>query len=227
MSNLGDGTVPKEGGQIKGLDAEYEVVAEHGSIPANADAQRILTDIRKQINNEKVRSELVEKMTEFAEDNLPKARPRSGLAATGDSMLDMARALAMLFMRGTPDPEKIKLRDEIKDMASKLVRNARANITIEKGVEKDASGEDMPEHLYISVADYEVQDSGTGEISNATMTITVDSLATFEEALSNTGSLAAAYQSRKIIVEGRGGILNTLNGKIAKWISKYVRISGF
>jgi pimeloyl-ACP methyl ester carboxylesterase len=65
-NKLGDGTVPQQGAEVKGLDGTYEVKSEHGSIPSNADAQKILTDLRKQVNNEVFRKSMADKVTLMA-----------------------------------------------------------------------------------------------------------------------------------------------------------------
>jgi pimeloyl-ACP methyl ester carboxylesterase len=62
----GDGTVPLEGALVDGLDGVYEVESGHGDIPNNAQAQELLTGIRKQVNNEDYRKELVDKATTMA-----------------------------------------------------------------------------------------------------------------------------------------------------------------
>ncbi|MBM2831531.1 MAG: hypothetical protein HW414_583 [Dehalococcoidia bacterium] len=213
VNKEGDGTVPLKGAKIDGVDGVFDVKAEHGSIPSNVDAQKILTDLRKKIHNEDFRNGLVDNMSGFARGKLAELSMTPRFSGLTPSMFGLIKdAVLWLFQ---PDPEKIKLRDEIRAMALAEFRNARANITIAVAADKE-----NPEHLYMVIDNYELKDAGTGVVSGATVNIKVDSYRTFEQVVKKQMNLMAAYTSGAVKVEG-AGFSDGLQLKIAQWLVKY------
>jgi pimeloyl-ACP methyl ester carboxylesterase len=222
-STKGDGTVPAEGAKIAGIQP-VTVKSEHMSIPGNADAQKILTTIRQATNNESVRSDLVKKINTMAVDNIPKAKPAKPSATGESSLAEFAREIVLWVIRGRPDPEKQKLAIEIKDLTYQLLRDARANITISKGVDKNDP--DKPDQFYLIAKNYQIIDVGTGGLKSANVKLIVDSYDVAIKALKNTDELTQAYAGRNLRVEGTGGIIDSINAKMLKWISKYFKFKG-
>ncbi|MDP2744304.1 MAG: alpha/beta fold hydrolase [Dehalococcoidia bacterium] len=211
VNKVGDGTGSFKGAEVDGLDGTFVVKSEHGAIPSNTKAQEILTDLRKKINNEDFRKGLVDNMSAFAKENIAKARRPSSFSDDGPSMFGMFKKMVLWII----DPEKIKLRDEIRGMFLAELRNARANITIAVAADKE-----NPEHLYMVIDDYALKDAGTGVVSGATVNIKVDSYRTFEQVVKKQMDLMAAYTSGAVKVEG-AGFSDRLQLKLAQWIIKY------
>jgi pimeloyl-ACP methyl ester carboxylesterase len=214
----GDGTVPLMGAQVKGLDETFEVKSEHGAIPSNADAQKILTNIRKNVNNEEFRQELVNKVTVMAGVKLAEF----GRGGFSETKFNLWEYLGLLIMRGQQDEEKQDLKKEIRNLAASVIRNCRVNITINSAV--DPANKALAEHLYLVIDDFKIKDSGTGIVSGANVNVIVDSYSTFEKVTKNTNdvtALLAAYKSGAIIVKG-GGFTNMLIAKLLEWYRKYM-----
>jgi uncharacterized alpha/beta hydrolase family protein len=212
----GDGTVPLEGALVDGLDGVYEVESGHGDIPNNAQAQELLTGIRKQVNNEDYRKELVDKATTMAGVKM------ASFSKGGFSGKWNIWDILGLTIFSKKDEKKQELKKQIREIAASVLKNCRANVTIKAG--PGEAGKDPEEHLYIVVDNFKIADSGTGTVSGANIKVTVDSYKTFENVLKNpddTYALAEAYKSGAIKVQG-GGFTNMLIGKLMEWYRKYM-----
>ena len=79
-------------------------------------------------------------------------------------------------------------------------------------------------HFYAIINDCMLPGLGTGVISDVNVNVTIDSYDTAVKALSNNDALVEAYSSRKIKVEGAGGIMDKINARIMEWVSKYYKL---
>jgi pimeloyl-ACP methyl ester carboxylesterase len=214
----GDGTVPQQGAEVKGLDGTFEVKAEHGAIPSNADAQKILTDLRKEANNEVYRQSMVDKVTALAGAKLTEFNK----GTFSDKSWSLGEYLALLFLVGQPDEKKQELKKEIKDLAASIIKNCRVNITINAAPSE--ADKDPVEHLYLVIDNFKIKDSGTGIVSGANVNVTVNSYRIFEQvtrSASDASALSEAYKSGYITVKG-GGMVNMLLAKLMEWYKKYM-----
>jgi pimeloyl-ACP methyl ester carboxylesterase len=214
--NQGDGTVPLQGALVNGLDGVYEVPSEHGAIPANSQAQDLLTGIRKDVNNEEFRQELVGKARVMAGVKLAEFA-RGGFS--GDTSI---WSLLGMYIFGRKDEEKQDMKKEIRKLAASVIRNCRVNITINPA--KTKADKDREEHIYLVIDEFKITDSGTGIVSGANIKVTVDSFATYEKVLKDpddVDALVAAYKSNAISVQG-GGLTNMLISKLLEWYKKYM-----
>lgn len=221
VMGAGDGTVPVAGAKIVGATVST-VNSEHMSIPSNPEAQNKLNAIRAEVNNEAVRKDLSTKMFDMAKNNMYRVTTTSP-TETDFSNLSPAQVMIILFISGRPEPEKIKLKNEISSIAGLLLKDARANITILKGTDKNSP--DKPDDFYMLVDNYVVKETGPGSFASPSVKATIDTYDTAVLALKNTSELAKAYTSGKIKIKGEGtaGLAERLNIKILEWIGKYVK----
>jgi hypothetical protein len=157
-------------------------------------------------------------MRDMAQNNLPKAKSSAGTAKSG---VTQERSIGEIFVdliMGV-NHDRRALGNEIKDMVFDLLKDARANITVIKGV--DYEHFDQPDYFYMIVNNYQIVDVGKGVLKNANVNVTVDSDETAMLALRNTDALTTYYSAGKIKFSGTGGVVEGINVKMMGWISKY------
>ena len=217
-TNNGDGTVPAAGAKIEGVDAFVTVEGEHGAIPGTPAAQSYVTEYRKIINDEIFRESLIDKLRRVAEPQL--ARLESSAQSGGETVEDdsspagQLMKLLVLFIKGAPDEEKIKQRDDLKKSFLVAFKNATVNARIE------ASGDKAEDNLYAVISDFKLKEIGLGKISPATATVTFESYDVLESLADGTLDPLEAYTSGQVTISG-GGVVGKLKYKVLSWIAKY------
>lgn len=219
ISKNGDGTVPEAGARIDGVDAAVKVVGEHGAIPGTPAAQAYVTEYRKVINDEVFREGLIDKVRRASESRLRQLKSTSESAsaeAAADDGSPAAEAfkLAMLFLKGAPDEEKIKKRDDLRRSMYKTFRNANVNIHIQ------SSGDTAEDSLYATIQAFEFKEIGLGKISNPTVTVEVQGYEVLDGLADGSIDALDAYLDGRVQLKGTGPV-STLKYKIMSWIAKY------
>ena len=205
----GDGTVPEEGSAIKGADAYFKVNSSHGDIPNNNETQRILTMLRKRINDEDNRSEMLGKIERYvsgrlneAKDWKPAQKPKS----------DISTILSMFF--GKQDDEKVQLRDQIRSHILPYLEDSKVNILI--------GDEDHIQEYFMVIRGKQIVDAGFGHVEKGAIVLKIEDASDVEKITSFGLSLGDAVTDKRVKLE-HIGFLNSLRAKIYQWVMKYER----
>ncbi|MDD9953633.1 MAG: alpha/beta hydrolase [Candidatus Woesearchaeota archaeon] len=200
----GDGTVPASGAKVNGLDGHYTVNRDHGGIPSDPKSHPTLTQLRKKFNNPNNRTHTAWRIKGYAGAELTKMAfwPDSGsvFAALKNKFVDT-------IIR--PDAEKIEAREELRGIAKEMTEEARVNIFVADGTEKEDT-------FYLVINDQKILDSGTGKIHPNTAKVYVDSFETLDAVLSGRMTMKEAMYKEKVIVKGTK-IVNRFKLKIFTW----------
>ncbi len=218
-SKNGDGTVPEAGAKIEGVDEAVKVVGEHGAIPSTPAAQAYVTQYRKVINDEQFRNGLIDKARRAGQPHLARLKSTSesasaDAAADDGSPAGNAIKLMMLFIKGAPDEEKIKKRDDLRRSLFKTFRNAVVNVHIQ------ASNDKPEDNLYATIQAFELKEIGLGKISRYTVTVEIQSYEVFDGLADGSIDAFDAYTDGRVQLKG-SGIIGSLKFKIMSWIAKY------
>jgi pimeloyl-ACP methyl ester carboxylesterase len=215
----GDGTVPTRGASIAGVDEEIVVDGvEHGDIPSDGATHPHLTRIRKEINDEDFRNELVEDVKRYAPSKLDNLRARRQALDEADEDGDGEKGLMRIFLGflfGQKDEKKVKARDELIDYAARTFQNADVNIHF------PADGLHDEDTIYLSIKGFQVQDAGTGAFEKPYVTVEMESYQAFDEIMGGS-DLRQAMRNGKFDLVG-GGFVSKFKFKALQWINKYVK----
>lgn len=215
----GDGTVPTAGAKIEGVDEHVTVVGEHGAIPGTPAAQRHVTSYRKTINEEVFREGLIDKVRRAGQPHLRRLESTAQAAASEsaaqeDGPAGAALKLLMSFIKGAPDPEKIKQRNNLRKSLFIAFRNAQVNVQI---VGADGAAVDT---LYAIVGDFKLKEIGLGEISPSTVTVKVAGYEVLDGLADGSVNAFDAYTDGRVVITG-SSLVEKLKFKIASWVAKY------
>jgi pimeloyl-ACP methyl ester carboxylesterase len=216
-SKNGDGTVAAAGAKIDGVDEYVTVTGEHAALPGLPAVTAHVTRYREQVNNETFRFGIADLIKTYAEGELSTLAgyKKAGSAQTqSKAQGDLIESIFRLLFTGQPDKEKIKLRDELRDRAVHAFENALVNVHI------SAEGAQEADTMYLVIKNFQVVESGHGEISPATVDVNVDSYTTLRALAHHEISAKNAYQSGKATFSGAGAI-EGLKSKILQWVVRY------